>query len=297
MSEFQVFTCLEGRHYRHRKAEEKFFLQLLDESAEPVGLEYCFDSDGYDLATHHGLRRLAVSDDSDRSIKIYSWGETEPERVLKRPAYSAMLMSNSGENLYFKSKGGHFRYRIGADTLERFTPQVEQFNNGLRVGSEWLMPARRKGQILSLHLETGELTTIELEGVNFTFFRLLKSPTEHLAACIGKKKTIVWLDLGSFEVKAMTDLRKAADGAHVGAGGFCGDGSLLGLTASYGNRNDLLILDAQQHEYSHRLETVCYQRPYEGTCVRDASTVKNSFNFRFVDLASGQVGTASLRAD
>ncbi len=75
------------------------------------------------------------------------------------------------------------------------------------------------------------------------------------------------------------------------------NGSLLGLTASYGNRNDLLILDAQQHEYSHRLETVCYQRPYEGTCVRDASTVKNSFNFRFVDLASGQVGTASLRAD
>lgn len=297
MSEFRVFTCPEQRHYRHRKAEGKHFLQLLDESAEPIGVEFSFESHAYDLATHDGLCRVAVSDDAERSIRIYPWCESVPERVLNRPAYGVMLMSDSGENLYFKSKGGHFRYQIGADKLERFTPQVEQFSNGLRVGSEWLMPARRKGQLLSLHLETGELTAIELEGVDFTFFRLLKSPAEHLAACIGKKKTIVWLDLGSFEVKAMTDLRKVADGAHVGAGGFCGDGSLLALTASYGDRNALLVLDVEQREYSHSLEILCYQRPYKGTCVRDASTGRDSYDFRFMDLVGGQLGTASLRTD
>jgi WD40 repeat protein len=295
MNKSYIFTDQQNQSYCHSKSKKGYHLEILDENLESLNQSFMIQTDDYDCAVDLHLENIFLS--KQKKIEHYNLKNGNLVSTISKAVYGSMIISPCGTFLLFKSNGGFYSYKSDTKDLDKLQLPVEGLDTGIELYNKVIIPGRKKGQIFTVYFESGKVEEKYLEEAPTTFYRLKKSSDNLYIICIGKDKSIYWLDCKTLKVTHITKLKKHIKTDHMGTGCFSGNGQLLCLTVSGTTKNYMIVLDTATKEFSHTLNEVCYDLPYEGFKVRSASTDKETYFFKALNLKTGNTTQEKLKGN
>ncbi len=287
---FYIFTGTEGINLRHEK--DPYSVTLLNDAMKPISATFLTGTDDYDSAVCLDKNRIAIGYwNSEMQIFNLKSGALEKTFPFKRIGPMGAFHEN-GNQLIFKSRSQVILLNV--ETSEYLAIKgIRALDSLIFLKNELLVPAQKKGELLRVSLETGEVTPLLLP-IDATFFDIKQSPTTNRLILIDRRKGLHCLDTSCWEMVWSVSLKKILGQDHMAVGQFSGDGTLFGAAISASNHNYTLVFDAQSGEQLRRLESIEYGLPYQEKSVRSQATRENSFEVCTLDLVTGEEETVIL---
>ncbi len=287
---FYVYTAPDGLNYRHDTTSVTVFDTSL------IQLSPAFDTaDDCDCAVSQSANAFAIGYWSGVNLSLFDLRTGDPKKTFPFQRIGPLAtFDRSGTHLLFQS--GKKTVLLNSSTADAVDVKGVRALDRLIVRlaqNEAIIPSQKKDELLRISLESGLVTSMQLE-FNATLFDLKLSPCGSCLMAIDRKKSIHCIDAENWSVVWTRSLKKELGAGHMGVGQFSGDGSLFGAAVSASGGNYTLVVDAESGDLVNNIPTICYGLPHIGSTVRNQSTRNGSFTAKTLDLSSGVEGAFTL---
>jgi hypothetical protein len=289
---FYVFTAADGMHFRLAKKPPS--VTVWDDEMQPISATFATKSGESDCAASVKSNRFAMgSKDKGLSVFELESGElltTIPLKKVRR----IVTFDEAGSRLLIQADSGVVLLEfVSGESVA--VQDVARFDGSpaVTVNNSVVVPSRKKDELLSVSLETGETTVISLP-LGATLFDIQMNPCGPHMIAIDRKKTIHCIDVSAWAILWAASFKKMLGKDHMGAGYYSGAGTLFGAAVAARDHNYTNVIDAGTGELVRQIGSIGEGIPFRGTFIREETTNPGMYDVDTFDFADGSETTVTL---